>query len=133
MNQPSLAVPRFVVPVAEPRVLLTVDNDKKPMVVPSLLTLDFTTENLSMYYLTFNLQMYSSEDFAFSGPNVSTTSLLPISRHVVKYRVLPIKRREWVKVKLEVADSYFGRSLKIQAASAFTKADQKNNVYVWVP
>ena len=128
INTTILEVPRFVVPMAEPRVLLTAE--KKPSVGTEGLKLDtylfkYLIENPSMHFLTFNLNMESSEDFAFSGPKGCAVSLVPISRREVNYKILSRKvieqgrksgRDTWVKVQLNVVDAYFNQTLKVQPA-----------------
>jgi trafficking protein particle complex subunit 11 len=132
INTSTLAIPRFIAPMAEPRILLTTSSLSKDYPVEGLCQLRFTIENPSMHFLTFNVTMESSEDFAFSGPKACMVSLVPISRHAMDYRILSSKRGEWIKVNLGVVDAYFGKTLKIQPAGDGVRADKKGNVLVWV-
>jgi trafficking protein particle complex subunit 11 len=149
VNTTILEVPRFVIPMAEPRVLLTVD---KTTPVPhhddmSLLALRYTIENPSMHFLTFNIAMEASEDFAFSGPKASAVSLVPISKYETVYRVLPNRRDtessrelrkertvkgEWIKVSFNVVDAYFNQTLRVQPAGDGVRLDKKGAVLVRV-
>lgn len=132
----TLEIPRFVAPMAEPRVLLT-----DPMLLQALdpsaglaiYQLRFTVENPSMHFLTFNLTMESSEDFAFSGPKATSMSLVPVSRHTVEYRLLLSKMNAWIGVNLGVVDAYFGKQLRVLPAGDGVRSDKKGNVSVWIP
>jgi trafficking protein particle complex subunit 11 len=132
----TLEIPRFVAPMAEPRVLLT-DPVPLPASNPStgltVYQLKFTLENPSMHFLTFNLIMESSEDFAFSGPKATSVSLVPLSRHTVEYRLLLSKTNTWIGVNLGVVDAYFGKQLRVLPAGDGVKSDKKGNVNVWMP
>ena len=141
-----LVVPRFVVPMAEPRVLLSAE--KKNSVGSEGMKLDvyllkYLVENPSMHFLTFNLTMESSEDFAFSGPKACAVSLVPISKQEVSFKILSKKTQEqigkngwgkWVRVQLSVVDAYFNQTLKVQPAIAEegreerVKVDKKGNI-----
>ena len=129
MHTTILEVPRFVVPIAEPRVLLTAEK-KRPVGSEGMLmdvyVLKYFLENPSMHFLTFNLSMESSEDFAFGGPKACAVSLVPMSKEEVKYRILSRRFKEqagrngkgdWVRVQLNVVDAYFNQTLKVQPAA----------------
>ena len=85
-----------------------------------------------MHFLTFNISMESSEHFAFSGPKASAISLVPVSRYEVRYKILPNKKGQWVKVALSVVDAYFNQTLRVQAAGEGVKGDKKGGILVWV-
>jgi hypothetical protein len=126
-----LEIPRYLAPVAEPRVLLTAHpNAEAP--ISGLRHLVFTIENPSMHFLTFSISMESSEDFAFSGPKATNVSLVPLSRHSVEYRVVSSKTNEWIRVNLGVVDAYFGKTLRINPANEFVRSDKKHDVSVWI-
>ena len=147
VNSTILEVPRFVNPMAEPRVLLTAGERGS---VPGqedmhLIDLHYTIENPSMHFLTFNIAMEASEDFAFSGPKSSAVSLVPMSKYDMAYRILPNRRDtessrerkkgrekngEWLKVQLNVVDAYFNQTLRVQAAGDGVKLDKKGNIIV---
>ena len=122
-----LEVPRFIIPAAEPRVLLTAEKKKsigKEGMELEVYALNYLIENASMHFLTFNVSMESSEDFAFSGPKASAISLVPVSKQEVKYRIFSRKLKErgrsgqgeWVRVQLNVVDAYFNQTLRVQPA-----------------
>lgn len=128
-NISVLHAPKFLILSSEPRVLLQVTKDNK---IADLYILDYIIENPSLHFLTFNLSMESSDDFAFSGSKSKSLSLVPMSRHTVKYRILSNKAKAWVKVHLEVIDAYFGQTLKVQPASDGVRVDKQGNVLLWV-
>lgn len=132
VNTTVLAAARLVTPMAEPRVMLTTAS--VPLAVPTVVghRLSFTIENPSMHFLTFNISMEASEDFAFSGPKTYTLSLVPISRQTLTYQILPNKRDEWIGIHLNVVDVYFGQTLKILPGGDGVKTDKKGNVLVKV-
>jgi len=132
VNTTVLEVPRLMAPMAEPRVLLTVSNASLDALRQGICVLSFTIENPSMHFLTFNIAMDSSDDFAFSGPKVCGVSLVPMSRHAVEYRILPNKTEEWVKVQLSVVDAYFAQTLKVLPGDDRVKRDKDGNTLVWV-
>jgi trafficking protein particle complex subunit 11 len=126
-----LEIPRYLAPMAEPRVLLTAQpNAEAP--ISGLRHLIFTIENPSMHFLTFSISMESSEDFAFSGPKATNVSLVPLSRHSVEYRMVSLKTNEWIRVNLGVVDAYFGKTLRINPANDFVRSDKKYGVSVWI-
>ncbi|OAL37305.1 hypothetical protein AYO20_03481 [Fonsecaea nubica] len=127
-----LEVPRLVAPMAEPRVMLTVSSTGVGPPEMEAHKLSFTIENPSMHYLTFNVSMEASEDFAFSGPKACAISLVPISRQSLKYRILPNKKNEWIAVHMNVVDAYFGQTLRVLPGGSGVKVDKKGNVLVKV-
>lgn len=132
----TLEIPHFVAPMAEPRVLLVDPIKLSPKMSTTDLAvyqLKFTLENPSMHFLTFNITMESSEDFAFSGPKATSVSLVPVSRHTVEYRLLLSKTGAWVGINLGVVDAYFGKQLRVLPAGSGVKSDKKGSVSVWIP
>ena len=157
-----LEVPRFVMPMSEPRVLLTAE--KRCSIGLEGMQMDvhllrYVVENPSMHFLTFNLSMESSEQFAFSGPKACAVSLVPISKQEVVYRILPRmaggggggtmgkgngngngngnEQGQWVKVQLNVVDAYFNQTLRVQPAledgkGERVKVDKKGGVVVLI-
>jgi hypothetical protein len=126
-----LEIPRYLAPMAEPRVLVTAQSNLQAR-ISGLRHLVFTIENPSMHFLTFNISMESSEDFAFSGPKATDVSLVPLSKHDVEYRIISSKTSEWIRVNLAVVDVYFGKSLRIHPANDLVRADKKHNLSVWI-
>ncbi|EXJ82063.1 hypothetical protein A1O1_08132 [Capronia coronata CBS 617.96] len=132
VNTTLLEVPRLIAPMAEPRVLLTVTEAASFPSEFCARRLDFMMENPSMHFLTFNVSMEASEDFAFSGPKACALNLVPISRHALTYRILPNKKDQWIVVNLKVVDAYFGQTLKVLPGGEGVKVDKKGNVLVRV-
>ena len=132
----TLEIPRFIPPMVEPRVLLS-DPRKLELISSSTdlaaYQVDFILENPSMHFLTFNITMDSSEDFAFSGPKATSVSLVPVSRHRVEYRLLLSKKGVWIGVNLGVVDAYFGKQLRVLPAGSRVRSDKKGTVSVWIP
>jgi trafficking protein particle complex subunit 11 len=126
----TLDVPRYVIPMSEPRVLLCKRQEATKQ--PGLVQLQYTIENASMHYLTFNLTMESSDEFAFSGPKATSFSLVPVSRHTVDYRIIAHHSSRWVRVNLAIMDAYFSKALKIHPASQGIRSDGKRGLLVWV-
>jgi len=118
--------------MAEPRVMLTVSPAGLGPLDIEAHKLSFTIENPSMHYLTFNVSMEASEDFAFSGPKACAISLVPISRQTLNYRILPNKKDEWIAVHMNVVDAYFGQTLRVLPGGREVKVDKKGNVLVKV-
>ena len=127
----TLDVPRYVIPISEPRVLLTKrgPTTKKQR---DLVHLQYTVENASMHYLTFNLTMESSDEFAFSGPKATNISLVPLSRGTVDYCILAYQEAGWVRVSLGVMDAYFNKALRVSPAGDGIRSDGKRGLLVWV-
>lgn len=132
----TLDIPQFIAPMSEPRVLLvdpiSLSKGSSSMDL-AVYQVKFILENPSMHFLTFNITMESSEDFAFSGPKLKSVSLVPVSRHTVEYRLLLSKTGSWIGVKLGVVDAYFGKQLRVVPAGSGVKSDKKGTVSVWIP
>jgi hypothetical protein len=124
-----------------------------------MITLTITIENASNHFLTFGLAMEPSEEFAFSGPKMTTVSLLPVSRRGVEYRLLPVgggassseggqaggdaevegggekeggEDGMWVQPGLVVRDKYFQKVLRVVPAGEGVRGG-KEGFEVWVP
>ena len=123
----TLAVPRFVVPGGEPRVLASAMASQIRF---GLIHLDYTIENPSMHFLTFNLTMEASENFAFSGPKTLVVQLVPLSRHTVRYNLLASKRGLWIQPQLIVVDTYFNKTLRVLPTEDM-RSDKKGPL-IWV-
>ncbi|KAI9819952.1 MAG: hypothetical protein M1827_006522 [Pycnora praestabilis] len=126
VNISSLSVPRLLVPI-EPRVLVSA---RRSASISSLILLDYTLENPSMHILTFNVSMEVSEDFAFSGPKLSSLQLVPLSRHTIHFILLPAVKGQYIRPLLHVTDRYFNKTLRITATEGI-KTDKKG-ILVWV-
>ncbi|KAF1930854.1 uncharacterized protein M421DRAFT_361162 [Didymella exigua CBS 183.55] len=124
----SLPIPRIQIPSSEPRVLASALSSTT---VPDLLHLDYTLENPTMHFLTFEFNMEASEEFGFSGPKLKVVHLLPMSRQTVRYNVSPVQRGVWISPGLKVVDRYFNKTLKVQATEGLRS--EKGRVEVWVP
>lgn len=123
----TLAIPRLHVPSSEPRVLATAYPSAS---VTSLIHLDYTLENPTMHFLTFELNMEASEEFGFSGPKLRALHLLPMSRQTVRYNILPLVGGAWITPQLRVVDRYFNKTLKVLGTEGM-RVDKKG-VMIWV-
>ncbi|KAH6616984.1 Gryzun, putative trafficking through golgi-domain-containing protein [Chaetomium tenue] len=158
-NTTSLPIPRFTLFGTEPRVLASVTHRRGARGSTPLITLTITIENASNHFLTFGLAMEPSEAFAFSGPKLTTASLLPVSRRVVEYRLLPFEVGPtvgdgagggggggdgdgaeqggaaagwWIRPGLVVRDKYFQKVLRVIPAGEGVRGG-KEGFEVWVP
>lgn len=124
----ALPIPRIQIPSSEPRVLAsavlssTVDN---------LVHVDYTLENPTMHFLTFELNMEASEEFGFSGAKTRTLQVLPMSRQTIRFNLYPLVRGVWISPTLRVMDRYFNKTLKVQATEGLRM--DKKGISVWVP
>lgn len=123
-----LPIPRIQIPSSEPRVLASAVPSSE---VAGVLHLDYTLENPTMHFLTFEFNMEASEEFGFSGPKLRIVQLLPMSRQTVRYNILPLVTGVWIAPNLKVMDRYFNKTLRVQATEGLRQ--DKNRVEVWVP
>lgn len=130
VNVTTLLAPRFPVLHVEPRVLASLapaaggDDD-------GLLGLDVTIENPSSHFLTFGITMEPSDEFAFSGAKRTTVHVLPVSRRVSSFRVLPLVRGAFIRPGLAVKDKYFQKVLRVLPTEGM-RVD-KEGLMIWVP
>ncbi|KAG0640099.1 Gryzun, putative trafficking through golgi-domain-containing protein [Tuber brumale] len=133
LNTTTLAVPRLPIPPSEPRVLAAVIQPSPTLtqpLPPNVITIRYTLENPTNYFLTFNVLMEANEAFAFSGPKQILVQLLPSSRADIEYRlfVFPVPREKdvrsegeeggrWIKPGLRVVDRYFNKILRVSPGS----------------
>ena len=109
-TETTIEVPQLPVPSSEPRVLAT---GQLLVSMPSVFLLEYTLENPTIHFLTFDLAMEASEDFAFSGCKYGSLNLLPISRQTIRINIMPLTGNKWIRPQLRVADRYFNKTLKI--------------------
>ncbi|KAI2701285.1 hypothetical protein CBS147332_7887 [Penicillium roqueforti] len=121
-----LDIPRFVVPMGEPRVLASATPSSN---MAGLIHLNYVLENPSTHFLTFNLVMEASEQFAFSGPKSTVVQLVPLSRHTVVFNLFAAKRGLWIRPQLVVIDTYFNKTLRVLPTGDM-RSDKKG-VLVW--
>ena len=122
-----LAVPELAIPFGEPRVLATARHGE---VAPGVIHLEYLMENPSTYALTFNVTMDTSEEFAFSGPKNVSLGLLPLSRHSVRYNLMPLVKGSWISPQLRVFDTHFHKALKVNASEGIRS--EKKGLSIWV-
>ncbi len=122
-----IAIPELVIPFGEPRVLASARNGELPS---GVIHLDYIIENPSMYTLTFTLSMGTSEEFAFSGVKNVSVQLVPLSRHKVRYNVMPLVKGVWISPQFRVYDTHFHKILKVNATEGVRH--DKKGVSLWV-
>lgn len=124
----TLAMPRFFIPLGEPRVLASASQSKD---VQSLVHLTYTFENPSMHYLTFAITMEACDQFVFSGPKKMALQLVPQSRSRVHYSLLAnTQEGQWIRPNLIVVDAYFNKTLNVLATEKMRT--DKGGVLIWV-
>jgi hypothetical protein len=112
--------------MGEPRVLASATTTT----TPGLIHMEYVLENSSTHFLSFNLVMEASENFAFSGPKTTAVQVMPLSRHTVRYNLFAAKRGLWIQPQLVVIDTYFNKNLRVLPTGEM-RADKKG-VLVWV-
>lgn len=122
-----VAVPELVIPFGEPRVLAVAKNEQQKS---GLIHLDYTIENPSMYVLSFDLGMETSEEFAFSGAKNMSLQLVPLARHTVRYSLLPLVTGGWINPQFRAVDLHFNKTLKIHATEGL-RSDAKGT-FIWI-
>jgi hypothetical protein len=158
----TLPITPLSIPNSEPRVLCTrssipaglpmslsdnvnADNGKERKGLELLneantLLLTYTLENPTTHFLTFDMSMESTDDFAFSGAKLRSLNLLPLSRETVAFRILPLvelaeKKGEtgvWIDVKFRVVDRYFKKVLRVLPASQGVRDGKGGGLGVWI-
>jgi len=122
-----LPLPELILPFGEPRVLASSRNDTAHT---GAIHVDYVIENPSIYSLTFNLIMDTSEEFAFSGPKNINVQLVPMSRYIVRYVLLPFVKGMWINPQFRVYDTHFHKMLKVNGAEGMR--NDKKGVSIWV-
>lgn len=132
VNTTTLLAGNYLVLSTEPRVLASSLASPATAAQPEgLMRLDITVENPSSHFLTFGLTMEPSDEFAFSGAKSTTVHLLPMSRRIVTYRLLPLVTGTFVRPGLVVRDKYFQKVLRIIPTEGM-KID-RDGLLVWIP
>ncbi|OJD38778.1 foie gras liver health family 1 [Diplodia corticola] len=121
-----IASPRLIAANSEPRVLASARPSTQ---VATLIHLDYTLENPTMHFLTFDVSMEASEEFAFAGPKLTALHILPHSRQTVRYNVLPLVKGAWIYPQLRVQDRYFNKVLKPAPTEGMRQ--DKRGIAVW--
>lgn len=128
--------PHLALSFSEPRLLCyEPDHDGSSESSPKrdIIHLHYMLENPSLHLLTFSLTMEADEDFAFSGPKCTTLQLVPISRHEIKYKILPLRRGKWISPVLKVVDVNFNQTLKVHATGRLRQDEKKvGGVLLWI-
>ncbi|KAL9594669.1 MAG: hypothetical protein Q9219_006907 [cf. Caloplaca sp. 3 TL-2023] len=121
--------PSLVIPFGEPRVLATLKSDEERK-DSDFIPLEYTVENPSTHVLSFDISMETNDDFAFSGPKTTSLQLVPVSRHVLRYNIVPLAKGKWITPGLKVLDTHFNQVLKIHGTGGM-RSDKKG-ASIWV-
>lgn len=124
----TLRVPRLLIPQLEPRVLATSLASSSN---PHLKQITYSIENPTIHFLTFDLTMEASEEFAVGGSKVGSVNVLPMSRMECGYRVLPLVKGQWMAVGLRVVDRYFNKTLRVLGAEG-VREGREGAIEIWV-
>lgn len=132
INTTLLPIPELVIPFGEPRVLAsarTIPSKHQEQQQPPIIELSYTIENPSMHVLAFSIGMDASEEFAFSGPKATAVQLVPLSRHTVRYLLLPLKGAKWIAPQAKIVDVHWNKILKPLATEGL-RSDRRG-VLIW--
>lgn len=151
VNTTTLPIPRFNIFGTEPRVLATVSYRRRGNTKDEgsgghlVIVLTVTIENASSHFLTFGVSMEPSDEFAFSGPKMTTVNVLPVQRRSVEYRLLPLDQKDeddngekgehqgwWIRPGLMVRDKYFQKVLRVLPGGEGLRRGEEG-LEVWVP
>lgn len=146
----KVPVPKYMIPPVEPRVLCVVSASRTVHGVPSV-ELTYSLENPSMHFLTFNVGMQASTEFAFQGSKRKSVSLTPMSRCALVYTLYVHGARSglvsrdrlidgktisqqgrWVTASLSVVDAYYQKTLRVLAASDDVRHTDQGGLEIWV-
>jgi solute carrier family 25 protein 38 len=134
--------PRILASITYPKPLKH-ESDEDELDVLPVSQLTFTLENPTNHFLTFEMSMEGpqKDDWALSGPKLSSLNLLPLSREAVNFRIVPLTASEinaedgmWLEVRFRVMDVYFRKVLRcLPASSNIREAEGKGgSLLVWV-
>ncbi|KAL8734789.1 MAG: hypothetical protein Q9181_003050 [Wetmoreana brouardii] len=120
-------VPDLVIPFGEPRVLAAAGPAHgEAETVP----LAYTIENPSTHVLNFELTMETNDEFAFSGPKSTSLNVVPVSRHTIRYILMPLVRGKWITPHFRVLDTHFNQVLRVHGTGGM-RSDKKG-ASIWV-
>lgn len=122
-----LQLPELVIPYGEPRVLASASLESAK---PGKVHVDYMIENPTMHVLSFSVTMDASEDFAFSGPKATSLQLVPYSRHVIRYTLLPFAHGRWIDPQVKIIDQHWHKILKVNATGDMKGS--KRGVLIWI-
>lgn len=131
INTFHIPVVRLNLPIHEPRVILDCETDDKSRFIRLL----YYIENSTNHILTYSLSMSSSSAFAFQGSKQQALRVMPYTRRIIDYTLLPldeavVQDSAWVKLpQLKIHDTYFKRTLVIVPATPILKTE-KGELYV---
>lgn len=126
-----LPTPDLTIPFGEPRVLASVrPSPQQANDEPEFIPLSYTIENPSTHVLNFDVSMETSDEFAFSGPKITTLQLVPVSRHTMRYHIVPLVKGKWITPDLKVLDTHFQQVLRVHGTGGMRS--DKRGASVWV-
>ena len=121
--------PNLTIPFGEPRVLASAhapEGNEDTDIIP----LSYTIENPSTHVLNFDISMETSDEFAFSGPKSGSVNLVPVSRHTVRYNIVPLVRGKWITPDFRVLDTGFNQVVRVHGTGEMR--GDKQGASFWV-
>lgn len=126
-----IPTPDLTVSFGEPRVLASIQHSPQRVKEEAgFILLSYTIENPSTHVLNFEISMETSDEFAFSGPKSTTLQLVPVSRHTVRYHIIPLVRGKWITPELKVLDTHFQQVLRVHGTGGMRSG--KRGASIWV-
>ena len=122
-------VQTLTIPFGEPRILACA---RKSQNSTSDCSVSYWIENPSAYSLTFSIMMETSDDFAFCGPKSATMQLVPMSRQLLSYKIVPLVQGCWITPKLRVHDTVFDKVLTVQGTEGIREDRSPTAVSIWI-
>lgn len=118
---------RLDLPLYEPRVILSLQKEDSELLK---IKATYYIENATSHILTYSVSMSSSPAFAYQGSKLQSVRLLPYSRRLLQYIMIPRdKTNRMVLPHLKVHDTYYKRILTVTPASRDIYQD-KDELYV---
>lgn len=126
-----LPTPDLTISFGEPRVLASVQHSPQRVKEEAeFILLSYTIENPSTHVLNFEISMETSDEFAFCGPKTTTLQLVPVSRHAMRYHIMPLVRGKWITSELKVLDTHFQQVLRVHGTGGMRSG--KRGASIWV-
>jgi hypothetical protein len=127
-NEYHIPVVRLNLPLHEPRVILDHEwIDKR------YLRLMYYIENATNHILTYSISMGSSSIFAFQGPKHKSLRVLPFTRRMIEFVLLPLSSTTKDPLRLpqfKIHDTYYKRTLVVIPANRLLLSDRTD---IFVP
>lgn len=127
VNEYHIPVVRLNLPLYEPRVILDYE-----WIDSSYLRLSYYIENATSHILTYSIGMGSSSIFAFEGPKSLSMRVMPFTRRLLEYELLPLKptgEEDLYIPQLKIHDTFYKRTLVVIPANGSLVTDRAD-IYI---